>query len=161
MEPRPLELCAIVPELEKLLEMRVAHHRVTLAIDVPEALPPLLTDRRMLMQILLNLATNALQVTPPRGSVTVRARREAAGIVIDVADTGCGMTAADIERVLQPFGRASSELARKHHDTGLGLLLAKRFSGLLGGSLEIASTPGEGTRATVRLPLAGPPIAAS
>lgn len=158
---RSLALCELAPELERLLNLRAAQHRLTLAMDLPSALPPLVTDGRLLLQILLNLATNGIKFTPPGGSVSVRAHQEEESIVICVADTGCGMTAEDIELVLQPFGRASSELARRHHDTGLGLLLANRFTWLLGGTLEIASTPGEGTCVTVRLPLAGPAIVAA
>ena len=77
---------------------------------------------------------------------------ENGGAELSVTDTGCGMTADDLKRVFQPFNRASAALARKRHDTGLGLPLCKRFAEMHGGDLAIESTPGKGTRIALAIP---------
>jgi signal transduction histidine kinase len=77
-----------------------------------------------------------------------------------VADTGIGIADHDLDRVLKPFEQVDSSLSRQHQGTGLGLPLAKRLTELHGGTLEITSEPGKGTRVAVRLPLARGRIAA-
>jgi signal transduction histidine kinase len=69
-----------------------------------------------------------------------------------VADTGIGIAPGDIAKVMKPFEIVESALARKYKGTGLGLPLAKRLVEMHGGTLEIDSTPGQGTTVTVRLP---------
>jgi len=152
VNPEPVRLPDLARELTSLTAGRAEVHRVTLRVDMPDHLAPLTTDRRMLLQVLLNLTVNGIKFTPAGGSVRVSACADGARLAIEVADTGVGMSAADLDRVLRPFGRGSSEIARRHHDTGLGLPLSKRFVELLGGDLQIASQVDAGTRITVRLP---------
>ena len=77
----------------------------------------------------------------------------AGGIEITVADTGIGMAEADIPRALTVFGQLDNAYARRHDGSGLGLPLAKSLVELHGGTLDITSKPGQGTRVTIRLPL--------
>lgn len=123
--------------------------------------PQAVTDRRLLMQVLLNLITNAIKFTPSGGRVEVTASGDRDHLRLAVADTGEGMSTADIERVAEPFTRGSSMLARARHDTGLGLVLSQRFTALLGGELRIDSTVGVGTTVTVSLPRSPPTQPAS
>jgi two-component system cell cycle sensor histidine kinase PleC len=103
----------------------------------------------------LNLLSNAVKFTEPGGSVSLAIRRaENGGIVLEVRDTGPGMTAAEIEVALQPFGQVDNGLARRHNGTGLGLPLARELAELHGGSLNVASEKGHGTTVTVALPAA-------
>jgi cell cycle sensor histidine kinase DivJ len=73
-------------------------------------------------------------------------------VSIQIADTGIGMTAQEVATALTPFGRADNALTRSSEGTGLGLSLSKTLVELHGGTLEIASKPGEGTVVTVLLP---------
>jgi two-component system, cell cycle sensor histidine kinase PleC len=104
---------------------------------------------------LLNVLSNAVKFTPPGGVVRCVARREREEVVIDVVDTGIGMTAAEIERALTPFRQVDNSLARRHDGTGLGLPLVKTFIEMLGGALEIRSQAGHGTQVSLRLPIKG------
>jgi signal transduction histidine kinase len=97
--------------------------------------------------------SNAVKFTPAGGRVTVSAAVDAAGAVIAVADTGIGMTAADIPVALEPFRQIDGVMSRRFDGTGLGLPLTKALVELHGGSLEIASAPGRGTTVQIRLPL--------
>jgi two-component system cell cycle sensor histidine kinase PleC len=124
-------------------------------LDVPPGVPSLHGDPVRLKQIVLNLASNAVKFTPAGGTVTIAARLDAAGdILVSVTDTGIGMRQEDIPVALTPFGQIDSSLSRHHEGTGLGLPLCRALAELHGGSLSLASKPGEGTTATVRLPAA-------
>ena len=113
------------------------------------------TDEKLVRQILVNLLSNAVKFTPEGGHVALSVASAAAreNIVITVTDNGIGIRPEDIATALTPFGQVDGSLARKYEGAGLGLSLSKRFSEALGGSLEIASTPGVGTRVTVTLPI--------
>ena len=110
-------------------------------------------DARGAKQMIINLLSNAVKFTPAGGIVTLRFRKHGdAGVSISVADNGIGMTPAELEKALQPFGQVDSELARQRKGTGIGLTLVKSLAELHGGTLEIASAKGVGTTATITLP---------
>jgi signal transduction histidine kinase len=104
-------------------------------------------------QILLNLLSNAAKFTKAGGSVAVTVTRErGAGISVAVADTGVGIPAADLERVLQPFEQVGNAMISNSGGTGLGLPLARELMLLHGGNLTLASMPGIGTTVTIVFP---------
>ena len=118
-----------------------------------EALPTLRADATKLRQVLINLMSNAVKFTEPGGAVTVSAAiADDGGMQIAIRDTGIGMTPAETEIALQPFGQVDNSLARAHEGTGLGLPLALRLVELHGGQLQIESVKGTGTTVTVWLP---------
>ncbi len=132
---------------------RARERRLTVDLDVPDTLPPLLADATKMRQILINLMSNAVKFTEPGGRVTVAARIEADGrMLISVRDTGIGMKADEIALALQPFGQVDSSLSRRHEGTGLGLPLAQRLAELHGGSLTVDSAPGQGTTVSIWMP---------
>ena len=102
-------------------------------------------------QLLLNFLTNAVKFTPEGGEVRVEARLDE-GLALSVADTGIGMTAAEIEIALAPFGQVDSRLARKHDGTGLGLPICRSLMELHGGELRVASRPNVGTTLSAWFP---------
>jgi two-component system cell cycle sensor histidine kinase PleC len=126
---------------------------LTLLTELPSTLPYIYADRQYFKQILINLLSNAVKFTPSEGIVTLAANVEPSGwIRISVSDTGIGIAEDDIWKALVPFAQVSSELSRKYEGTGLGLPLSKGFVELHGGTLDIESEPGQGTRVTVRFP---------
>lgn len=113
------------------------------------------TDEKRLRQILINLLSNAIKYTPSgEASLTVRYR----GLIaeFDVADTGMGIPAAEIERVFEPFERGSADLARAQPGTGLGLAITRVLAQVMGGDVAVVSTPGVGSVFKLRLMLAEP-----
>lgn len=136
---------------------------VALTVECAPDLPKLLADERALRQVLLNLLSNAVKFTPRDGRVTVSAVQEAdGGIAITVRDTGIGIAADALARILEPFQQADSSISGRFGGTGLGLSICRDLMGLHGGSLSIDSEPGRGTAATIRFPAAraGRPVAA-
>jgi signal transduction histidine kinase len=132
---------------------RARDRQIKIDLRVPETLPPLRADSTKLRQVLINLISNAVKFTEPGGSVTVSAAIASdGGMHIAIRDTGIGMTPAETEIALQPFGQVDNSLSRAHEGTGLGLPLVLRLVELHGGRLGIESVKGKGTTVTVWLP---------
>ncbi|MBM3533715.1 MAG: PAS domain-containing sensor histidine kinase [Alphaproteobacteria bacterium] len=111
-------------------------------------------DRRSIRQILLNLLSNAAKFTPAGRRVGVRVESDRDGnLNLVVADTGFGISAERMATIFEPFQRAAAEHARGGRGAGLGLWLSRSLAELHGGSLEIDSREGEGTIATLTIPL--------
>jgi len=113
---------------------------------------PIRADERALRQILINLLSNAVKFTPPNGRIGLGASTDAAGIRLWVSDTGIGIAAGDIPKLMQPFTQLDNSYRRKHRGTGLGLALVRSLAELHGGSVTIESAPGNGTTVSVTLP---------
>jgi hypothetical protein len=105
-------------------------------------------------QVLLNLLSNACKFTRD-GTIQLSARdadREAGWVEIEVRDSGIGMTEEQMGRLFEAFSQAEATTAAKYGGTGLGLAISRRFCRMMGGDVDVASIPGEGTAFTVRLP---------
>jgi signal transduction histidine kinase/DNA-binding response OmpR family regulator len=153
---RPVEVAEVLDDVVMLLRGRVEAKHQHVNVDVAEDTPRVLADATRLRQMLTNLVTNAHLYTDEGGSVTLRAGRHAAGGVrIEVSDTGRGMTPAELEHVFERFSRGSGSTGTP--GTGLGLSIVKSLVDLHGGTIDVASTPGEGTAFAVTLPAAPQP----
>ena len=146
----------LVNDLTPAIEAAKGDKQLTLKIDIQDAPPTIHTSRRLLRSIVSNLVLNAIKFTE-RGSVTVRistsrARGVEPGVVLEVADTGLGMSPALIKQAAKPFAQLSQSSARKYRGLGLGLAVVHRNISALGAKLEVSSTPGHGSRFVVRIP---------
>jgi signal transduction histidine kinase len=151
-----VSISSLVNDLEPAIDAARGNKELTLKIDLERALRTIHTSRRPLRSILSNLVLNAIKFTE-RGSVTVRissarARGVESGLVLEVADTGLGMSAALIKQAAEPFAQLSQSSARKYRGLGLGLAVVHRNVSALGAKLEVNSTPGRGSRFVVRIP---------
>jgi len=165
LEAGRLDLEAVDVDLRRLVDGTVAlmNGRASekglllqgaVADDVPRYLRG---DAGRLRQVLLNLIGNAVKFTDA-GSVTVSVRRGAGDtdgipLVVEVVDTGIGMTADVLARLFQEFAQADASTARRYGGTGLGLSISKRIVGRMGGTIEVESAPGRGSTFRVRLAL--------
>jgi signal transduction histidine kinase len=123
--------------------------RIEIDAETPADLPPVRVDRVLLSRALTNVVENALHAMPGRGTLRVRGRIEVPDVIeVSVADTGVGMDAAALARIFEPY------FSTQATGTGLGLTIARRNVELNGGTISVASTPGQGTTVTVRLPVA-------
>jgi CheY-like chemotaxis protein/anti-sigma regulatory factor (Ser/Thr protein kinase) len=127
----------------------------TLRLDLAEGLGVMRADVTRVRQVLFNLLSNASKFTE-RGTITLQAGRERGPggdlIVMTVRDTGIGMTPEQLGRLFQAFSQAEASTSSRYGGTGLGLAISKMFCEMMGGEITVASTPGEGTAFTVRLP---------
>jgi signal transduction histidine kinase len=127
--------------------------RIRLSTEGLEAPLTCRADPQALKQILLNLLSNAVKFTPNGGTVTVRLRALAqAGVEFAVRDSGIGIAAADLPRLMKPFEQATRGYSQRNGGTGLGLPLVDALVRLHGGTFHVESAVGAGTTMTVRLP---------
>jgi signal transduction histidine kinase len=105
-------------------------------------------DRNLFARALTNVIENALHAMPGGGSLTIHASSQdaAAGVVVDITDTGVGMDAEAVARIFEPY------FSTKAIGTGLGLTIAKRNIELTGGTIRVTSAKGVGTTVTITLP---------
>jgi signal transduction histidine kinase len=120
--------------------------------QVPTHLPTLQADADRLARALGNLVSNAIKYTPSRGIVSVEAGADNEAIWIRVSDTGPGITPEEQARIFTPFYRGR-QAGRFPRGMGLGLTIARDLVVAHGGRLEVESTPGQGSRFTMWVPL--------
>ncbi|MBP6011166.1 MAG: HAMP domain-containing histidine kinase [Alphaproteobacteria bacterium] len=148
----------------RLVRERAGHKRIALTWQAERDLPRVKTDERLVQQVLINLVTNAIKFTGEGGRVDVSAVRDRdGGLSLSVADSGVGMSAAEVRVALTPFGQVGPNMAARSEGTGLGLPLCKRFADAIGAAFKVESAPGKGTTVTLTLParcVQGPVVAA-
>ena len=152
LKEEDIDLSGLVAETLRMLQPQAQKTNVTLLEGVDDNVPFICADRRRILQVLLNLVSNAVKFTPAGGTVTIAASYSGTEVRIAVRDTGIGIAKHDIPRALERFGQVDSRLARKYQGAGLGLPLAKQLMELHGGRLELTSEVGRGTTVTVTLP---------
>jgi two-component system OmpR family sensor kinase len=146
------EIMSEVAETASILEEGSA---VTVSVMVPDKPRMVMVDRGRIRQLLMNLLTNAIKFNQPGGSVTVETDVEEGTLVINVRDTGVGMSGAELEHLYQRFWRADPARSRtgQRAGTGLGMAISKWIAEAHGGSIEAKSKRGKGTTMTVKLPI--------
>ncbi|GAB6040767.1 ATP-binding protein [Endothiovibrio diazotrophicus] len=151
---RPVEPHAAVELVAGLTRPLLAGKGVALENRVEEGLPLIAADENRLLQILHNLVGNAVKFTE-RGHVRLTAWRCQGGVAIAVSDTGIGIPRERLGAIFHTFEQADGSIERRFGGSGLGLAITRRLVELHGGTIEVESTPGEGSTFTVTLPLAG------
>jgi two-component system, cell cycle sensor histidine kinase PleC len=134
----------------------VAHRAASQGVSLHEFIAPevcsIRGDERRLRQIVLNLVTNSVKFTPSGGSIAVRASIERGWLVLEVRDTGVGISEEDMPLVFEPFGQVDNAFNRNGGGTGLGLPLTKKLVELHSGRFAIESVRDQGTIVRVSLP---------
>jgi signal transduction histidine kinase len=148
LQRRPTDLGDVVARLIDFLTPTARAKAIDLVWYPATDLPPVDLDRDQFEQALLNLLLNAEQAMPDGGTLTLIGRADGAAVCLDVIDTGCGMPADVLATLFQPFRTT------KKTGTGLGLPTARKVIAAHGGTLDVQSEPGRGTKFTIRLPAA-------
>ena len=143
-------------EVQAELEPIIKRSNLSVTTKLRGTVPTLRSDRQKVKQIVLNLLSNALKFTPA-GSVTMTASYDARAkqVAVAVRDTGVGIPVPDQAKVFEDFRQLDSSPARGYGGTGLGLSICRRLANILGGTIELESTPGKGSTFTLRLPSKG------
>lgn len=140
----------------RLVEPMALERGITVGYRGRLGMGDFVTDPKILESILTNLLSNAVKFSPSGSAVLLIAQSEPrSGVTFTVVDQGPGIAAEDIDRVTEPFVRLQDSYTSGIEGTGLGLYLAKSFAEALGGTLEIDSPHGEGTRIRITLPTIG------
>ncbi len=159
LHPEPVRIDELLGQVAAAHQARAETAGVTLTVSVPGGAPVLTADPVRLRQAVGNLVSNALRHTGPGGTVTLRARGSDGGdeVAVEVADTGSGIPADDLPYVFDRFWRAEKSRSRRTGGSGLGLAIVRKLAEGHGGSAEAASTEGEGSVFTLRLPVSPRP----
>jgi signal transduction histidine kinase len=150
--PRRSDANRIVSEVLDMFSQKADEAGVRIKAELDTRLPALSLDERKVTQALINLYANAFDAMPQRGTLTVTTRAEGGFGLIEVSDTGIGISPEDLERIFTPF------FTRKETGLGFGLAIVQRISEDHGGSVSCVSQPGHGSTFTLRLPIAGTAI---
>ena len=145
-------LAQVIEETVELRRIEAEKQNVGLELHVPDSPIRGWWNRGAVNRIVTNLVDNAIKFTPGTGQVVVRVSAEASEAVIEVEDTGIGIQEDMRPHIFDAFKQESEGLTREYDGTGLGLSIVRSMVHLLDGSVEVDSTPGEGTRFVVRLP---------
>ncbi len=148
----PVELAKLLRDLLRIVEAKARAGGVRIEPSLAKGIPAIRGDPRKIKQILLNLLSNAIKFSHRGGVVEVTLKSESDAVVLAVADHGIGMDSAEQQLAVSRFGQVASPWSRRHPGTGLGLPLAIALAELHGGRVEIESSKGVGTTATVRFP---------
>lgn len=147
------ELRPLLEETHRLHAVHALGRGLAFTLTIDPACPlQIVTDRTRVLQVLSNVVNNAIKFTE-RGEVTLNAVPQERELVITVRDTGIGISARRLKGLFTRFQGVADELVHHNQGAGLGLSLAKELTELLGGTLTVQSSLGEGTEVTLRLPL--------
>lgn len=130
--------------------------RPRVELRVSEDAGAVLIDPQRVDQILRNLVENALKFSPVDSTVTVSASIGPGSVALEVTDRGVGIPAGDLPMIFDRFHQAGQVMTRENEGAGLGLFITKRLVEAMDGTIEVASTMGEGTTFTVRIPIPVP-----
>jgi signal transduction histidine kinase len=144
----------VLRELDLMVAPQVAAQRIALHIDLPDPGIALHADRDKLLQILLNLVTNAIKFTGAGGRIDVACTHDAEHVRIHVHDTGIGIAADRLDAIFDPFFQADRSLSNPAEGVGLGLAISRDLARGMGGDIVVTSERGSGSTFTVALPRA-------
>lgn len=150
LDTAPVDLNALLGIVQDGLSSAAQEKGHTLRLDLAPDLPPVWADQRYLYQALNELARNAVLFTPPGGTITLRSLVGEDRIVVEVIDTGIGISAENLPRVFERFFRVDK--ARAERGAGLGLSIAQAIIDAHRGRIEVESAPGVGSTFRVFLP---------
>lgn len=151
------DLVSLVTNMVETVGPMAEQKHLELSVRSIDPLIPMWTDREKVGQIVLNLLSNAIKYTE-EGSVLVEVEPSRDGLAasVTVTDTGCGIQPEDIGGLFDRFATVRGLVRRVEDGAGLGLSISRRLAMLLGGTLAVESTPGEGSAFTFRLPVRHP-----
>lgn len=150
--PEYLELRQILDETLFVMDNIARRKAIGINLHLP-ANVPVFADRQMLSTIIRNLISNAIKFTPEGGSITVKALRTDHNTFLSIVDTGIGIPPQRIDQLFRIDSNTSTPGTSEEEGTGLGLILCKEFIDKHGGTIQVESQPGIGSKFTVSLPL--------
>jgi two-component system NtrC family sensor kinase len=146
----PVRLNDAVETVQRLVAFNLERKGVTLQMDLDPDLPPVLADRQLMQEVIMNLLINASDASAEGGRIGVRTAAAGGRVVLDISDGGHGVAPGNMDKIFDPFFTTK----RTGEGTGLGLSICLSIVQAAGGSIEVDSEPGRGATFTVALPAA-------
>jgi PAS domain S-box-containing protein len=155
LEIGPVDLPDLLRRRMQAFEAQAAAKGLALECRIDDGVGVIRSDARRIAQIVTNLLSNAVKFTE-QGRVALDARANGLGVEIEVSDSGHGIAADELPLLFTAFEQLATTRRGNKDGTGLGLAISRHLARALGGDIAVASTPGQGSRFTLRLPLAAP-----
>ena len=153
--PEPFDPRTLVHRISSIFHRTAEQRDLALDFLVTSDVPRmLLADASRIQQILVNLVGNGTKFTPAGGNICVSLGYEGGMLLLEVSDTGIGIPPEAQAQIFEPFMQADSSITRRFGGTGLGLAIIGRLVKLMQGDITVNSTPGTGSRFSLRLPCA-------
>jgi len=152
--PQLVELESLCKSSIAFVKNQAVKKSITITYTNETSIANIAADPRRLKQILVNLLTNAVKFTSENGHVTldVHVDEEQELVEFSITDNGIGIAPQDLKHLFRPFVQVDSKLNRQYEGTGLGLALVQKLTNMHGGSVNVESQVGAGSRFTIRLP---------
>jgi signal transduction histidine kinase len=148
----PVTLVPLLSETIELLKPMAETKKITLETNFGDGLPGVQGDRESLKQAFTNLISNAIQYNHQKGTITISTRGDNNHLVVEISDTGIGISQDNLHFIFDEFFRVKSKETRDITGSGLGLPIAKRIIEAHNGSIKVASELGKGTTFSIFLP---------
>jgi len=154
LEPRAVQLDAILAELENAFQVLAVQRQIHFRVERQDGLPDhVFWDLDRINEVLGNLLSNAFKFTPHGGSVELTLEPVDGGVLMEVHDTGAGISAEQLPHIFEKFYQADNQRSARASGAGLGLAIAKQIVEAHGGTISCESTPGVGTTFSIILPV--------
>ena len=147
---------AAVRDIYNAVLMDAQRHGHTLTLDMGPDIPEMVGDRDRVLQVMMNVVSNAIKYTPDGGQIAISAGRNPLRVWMEVSDNGIGIPEADRPRIFERFYRVDKARSRESGGTGLGLSIAKEIVDRHEGIIALVDRPGPGTTIRIELPIEGP-----
>jgi len=155
IKPQPTAIITIIDEVCQTLDAWLKNKDIVLAMNIQENLPEINIDPDRMIQVLMNIMSNAIKFTPKGGNITLGAQLLNTGeqMEINIADTGVGIPKNDLPKIFGKFQQAKNRSSGDISGTGLGLAIALEIVQLHGGEISVDSEEGKGTQFKISLPM--------
>ena len=150
----PVDLKAALAKVINIVRPLAEKKDISLELIIDPAVGVIKGDGRRIEQVLLNLLSNAIKFTE-KGGIRVVCTQEGDQVLIQVSDTGIGISPDQMTKLFKPFSQIDSGLTRKYEGTGLGLSISKKLVEMMGGNIRVESEAGTGSTFSVTLPYPG------
>lgn len=147
---------AAVRDIYNAVLMDAQRHGHTLTLDIAPDIPDIVGDRDRILQVMMNVVSNAIKYTPDGGQIAVSTGRNPLRVWMEVSDNGIGIPETDRPRIFERFYRVDKARSRESGGTGLGLSIAKEIVDRHEGIIALVDRPGPGTTIRIELPIEGP-----
>lgn len=149
----PVDVQKKLKEVAALYEQRASEKNIDFDLQIDETVPAVFADPQLFDDLFSNLISNAIKYTPPEGRVAAALAREGKmHILFEVSDTGIGIPEQDLSNIFSEFYRSENARQCTEQGTGLGLVIVKEALDALGGTINVESEPGKGSRFLCRFP---------
>jgi two-component system phosphate regulon sensor histidine kinase PhoR len=148
----PCDLTIMIEQMRKIFEPRLREKGLLLTIPANPALPDLMADAFKLEQVFVNLIDNAIKYTET-GGITISLLQQNGQVLIEIQDTGIGIPREHLSRIFERFYVVDASRSKQLGGTGLGLSIVKHILLLHNGTIDVESTPGQGTKFIITLPI--------